>query len=256
MMIKSFAVFACLLILMTFNAEARTIAQSGPEKVPLIESYTSEGCSSCVSAWIWLAKIEKERGLWSSFVPIDFHVEYWDYLGWNDRFSDKRFSERQSAYAALWGHSSIYTPELVANGREWRSWRSDALSSTFGPREERPGVLTVSEIKPAKYEVQFQSEKIFDRLTAHFALIVSDYASPVKRGENAGRRLEHHFMVVAYEEVPLKKGDNSMFQATTTLAFPDETKGAKQGIVVFITDNYGPAPLQAAGGYLPEKDPA
>jgi len=60
--------------------------------------------------------------LWKDFVPVAFHVDYWNNLGWTDVWSDARFSERQRAYAQHWRSENIYTPEFVLNGREWHNW--------------------------------------------------------------------------------------------------------------------------------------
>src|SRR5262249_30028289 len=88
---------------------------SGANQTALIELYTSEGCSSCPPAESWLSRLKHDSGLWKRFVPVAFHVDYWDRLGWRDRFSSKRWTERQSRYAALWTSESIYTPAVVVN---------------------------------------------------------------------------------------------------------------------------------------------
>src|ERR1043166_1377606 len=72
--------------------------QSSEQRTPLIELYTSEGCSSCPPAEAWLSKLKTEAGLWKDFVPVAFHVDYWDHLGWRDRFASAVFTERQRAY--------------------------------------------------------------------------------------------------------------------------------------------------------------
>jgi Protein of unknown function (DUF1223) len=92
--------------------------QSSQRQVSLLELYTSEGCSSCPPAEAWLSKLKNSQGLWDEFVPVAFHVDYWDNLGWKDRFSDEQYTERQKSYAQLWSASDIYTPEFVLNGKE------------------------------------------------------------------------------------------------------------------------------------------
>src|SRR5271154_5943526 len=133
----SMAIFACV----AANA-APVVFQSSERQTALVELYTSEGCSSCPPAESWLSSLKKESGLWSEFVPVAFHVEYWDYLGWRDKWSSKQFSNRQQNYAAVWGSDNIYTPEFVLNGEEWHNWfglrGSPGLSST------KTGILTVS----------------------------------------------------------------------------------------------------------------
>ena len=83
---------------------------SGPERIALIELYTSEGCSSCPPADRWLGALAGRQGLWKDFVPVEFHVNYWDSLGWKDRLSTPEFTAREYAYSSAWGAPNVYTP--------------------------------------------------------------------------------------------------------------------------------------------------
>src|SRR5690242_13991684 len=83
-------------------AEAETLSQqfrSGPAPVSLLELFTSEGCSSCPPAEKWLGDLREETGLWRDFVPVAFHVNYWDHLGWRDALASAAFTQREHAYA-------------------------------------------------------------------------------------------------------------------------------------------------------------
>src|SRR5258708_40149645 len=116
--------FFCLIFLspsFCLNAEPVTF-QSSETQTALLELYTSEGCSSCPPAETWLSRLKESPGLWKDFVPVAFHVDYWDRLGWRDPFADRGFSDRQSAYAELWHSENVYTPEFVLNGKDWRAW--------------------------------------------------------------------------------------------------------------------------------------
>src|SRR4051812_33062365 len=100
-----------LFITLPINAEPATITfQSGPEQTTLLELYTSEGCSSCPPAEKWLSHLKESPGLWKDFVPVAFHVDYWDRLGWRDLLADRGFSDRQLAYAESWHSENVYTP--------------------------------------------------------------------------------------------------------------------------------------------------
>ena len=99
-----------------------TTFESGETQSTLIELFTSEGCSSCPPAEKWLSALKSNQDLWKKIVPVAFHVDYWDRLGWRDRFAKREFTSRQQRYAAGWGGDSIYTPAFVVNGKEWRSW--------------------------------------------------------------------------------------------------------------------------------------
>src|SRR5262249_51627062 len=113
--VLSFAL--CLLV--AAIARADVAFRSGPARVALIELYTSEGCSSCPPAEKWLGELSHDPGLWTQFVPVAFHVNYWDHLGWRDALATKIFTAREYAYADAWGAASVYTPCFVRNGREW-----------------------------------------------------------------------------------------------------------------------------------------
>jgi len=76
--------------------------RSRESQTALLELYTSEGCSSCPPAEVGWSKLKTSAGLWLDFVPIAFHVDYWDDLGWPDPFATPTASKRQRAYAATW----------------------------------------------------------------------------------------------------------------------------------------------------------
>src|SRR5712691_12958707 len=115
------ALILCLVVIFVANLNAQNTSltfQSAREQTALIELYTSEGCSSCPSAETWLSRLKESPGLWKDFVPLAFHVDYWDYLGWRDPFAAKEWTARQYEYSANWKSESVYTPGFVVDGRE------------------------------------------------------------------------------------------------------------------------------------------
>src|SRR5947208_6595486 len=112
--------------------------ESAPQRTHLIELFTSQGCSSCPPAEAWLSKLKREPRLWQDFVPLAFHVDYWDRLGWRDPVAAKEWTARQYQYSANWKSESVYTPGFVLDGHEW-SGRSVPPPST-----DKPGVLKLS----------------------------------------------------------------------------------------------------------------
>src|SRR6266513_2772180 len=97
--------------------------QSDATQTSLLELYTSEGCSSCPPAEAWLSRLKESPKIWKNFVPVAFHVDYWDRLGWKDSFATAEWTKRQRLYAANWNAQSVYTPAFVLNGREWQNAR-------------------------------------------------------------------------------------------------------------------------------------
>lgn len=214
--------------------------ESGPKQVSLLELYTSEGCSSCPPADEWLSELESHPDLWQTLIPLAFHVDYWDRLGWPDRFADARFSSRQRDYAAHWGHRVVYTPGFVFNGAELRHWRRGL------PRlpTQTAGHL-VAEIDGDKITLRYDRG---DSAKAHVALLGFDLKTPVEAGENLGRTLVHDFVVLAYgESVMVQTKDGWQ----TEITFPAVAEPSdKMAIAAWISQVESPGPVQAVGGMI------
>jgi hypothetical protein len=234
--------------LSTDVAVAQVQFQSGPKQVSLLELYTSEGCSSCPPAESWLSRLKAAPGLWSDFVPLAFHVDYWDYLGWRDKWAARQFSDRQRAYAQCWGRDNIYTPGLVLDGKEWRSWSGRTAVPVNGGA--KPGVLKVTSEDTNHWQVGFAPVKPeATSYEVHVVLLVSGLVSDVKAGENTGRHLNHDFVVLTLLKRTLtRQQDNfrGMFTMDTELR-PNEGRLA---LAVWITQTGQMEPVQAAGGWL------
>src|ERR1051326_3572011 len=110
-------IFTVLQSVVTAEAD-ETVFVSGPTRTHLLELFTSEGCSSCPPAEAWLSRLKDNKQLWRDFVPIAFHVDYWDRLGWRDRFASPQWTQRQQILAARWNAGSVYTPAFVLDGSE------------------------------------------------------------------------------------------------------------------------------------------
>ena len=90
------------------------VLESKPTRTHLLELFTSQGCSSCVPAEAWFSSLKNNPRLWQDFVPIAFHVDYWDHLGWRDLFASKVWTERQADYSARWKSESVIRPLLFS----------------------------------------------------------------------------------------------------------------------------------------------
>jgi hypothetical protein len=232
---------------------APVVFQSSERQTSLLELYTSEGCSSCPPAEAWLSNLKASPGLWSDFVPVAFHVDYWNYLGWRDRCSNERFSDRQREYAKVWGSENIYTPEFVLNGKEWSHgfWNKGVPAAT----ELNAGLLKVSSEDDSHWRVAFTPEQNRKSVyEVHGALLVSGVSSGVKAGENAGRQLNHDFAAIAFTEVPLVSRSN-VLESVFVLDAEQNKSNGRLALAVWITPNGNTEPLQATGGWLtnPEK---
>src|SRR5207253_3855630 len=171
-----------------------TVFESGDTHSTLIELFTSEGCSSCPPAEKWLSGLKSNRDLWKKIVPIAFHVDYWDHLGWRDRFAKPEFTARQQRYAAAWGGDSVYTPGFAVNGKEWRS---RLMSGRVPVSSEKVGSLRVTVSNDGKVTSTFHPATIQPTtLGLSIAVLGNDLESDVKRGENSGRKLHHDFVAL------------------------------------------------------------
>ena len=243
---KLFLLAAALLSLTTTISKADTRFESGPAQVALVELYTSEGCSSCPPAEAWLSRQKENPQLWKQLVPVAFHVDYWDRLGWRDRFSSKKWTERQSRYAAFWRRDSVYTPAVVVNGREQRGW---STSNPASPNDTRVGRLSATTIDGKTFLLEFHPEKTgAGSYEAHLALLGSELATNVRAGENSGRNLKHDFVVLDLEEAEMKP-EGGTFHSRLTI--PSLAEAApRTAVAVWITPRGELAPLQATGGWL------
>jgi hypothetical protein len=249
MLPKNFYNLVLLLTAISATAQTNSVKfQSAPERTALLELYTSEGCSSCPPAEVWLSGLRDSPKLWKDFAPVAFHVDYWNSLGWKDKWSDAEFSERQRSYAQLWRAENIYTPEYVLNGREWRNW----FTGKKGPSGsgEKVGVLTVTSANTNRWLVNFAPEKLADaHYEIHAALLAGGIVSDVKAGENKGRRLDHDFVVVNLLQIGMTTS-NSMAHGKFILN-PARFRPEKTlALTVWVTRAGELEPLQTTGGWL------
>ena len=214
---------------------------SGPAQVHLIELYTSEGCSSCPSAEAWLGQLRAAPGLWRDFVPVAFHVNYWDRLGWPDRWASRQFTDRQYAYGDIWRVSTVYTPGFVLDGRDW----SERFERKLPAPGKNSGTLTV-EIAEGRGVVNYEpAAGAGESYEVHVALLGGGIVSQVKAGENRGETLNHEFVVLALDQHGLAQG-----RAEFALPVSAATGVARRALAVWVTRANELAPEQAAGGWL------
>jgi hypothetical protein len=211
--------------------------ESGDRRVRVLELYTSEGCSSCPPAEAWIAGLRDAPGLWRDFVPVVFHVAYWDRLGWRDRFASPQFTARQYAYADHGRSQGVYTPGFVLDGAEWRPQTRPPAASG-----ESASPLTVEYTDDGQCRVQFAATGDYE---VSGALLGGGIVSAIGAGENTGRTLHHEFVALRVESAPLVNG-------TAVLALPlaARSEATRQGLAVWVTRRGDQAPLQATGGWV------
>ena len=221
---------------------------SGTKQVSLLELYTSEGCSSCPPAEEWLNKLKASPDLWKDFVPVAFHVDYWNSLGWKDRWSSPEFSERQRAYAQLWRSENIYTPEFVLNGQEWRNWFG--LRGAPSVSGVDAGVLEINSTNDIRWNVSFApTGGTKGAYEIHAALLVGGISSEVKAGENRGRTLPHEFAAVELVQLGMTSS-NGVVHGKFLLNTARHSLEKILAVAAWVTRSGELTPVQATGGWL------
>jgi hypothetical protein len=242
--------FLVLILLATVARGAGPVQfASGSSRVELLELYTSEGCSSCPPADKWLGALRSDAGLWKTIVPIEFHVNYWDSLGWTDRLSSRQFTAREYAYAAAWGSQNVYTPCFVRNGMEWRPAWGDARDKA-GPAGELKVDVDPSGACSVSFNPAAQNPLVAG-YRVHVALLGGGIASRVTAGENRGATLRHEFVVLGLAEKDMEPGTGSVMKASLRLPDPSVRESTRRSLAAWITASADPTPLQATGGWLP-----
>ncbi len=213
---KNLALFAAALSslpLAVIAAGGSCSASAGAKMTTLVELYTSEGCSSCPPADQWLSKLKGQDDV----VALSFHVDYWDRLGWKDRFASPDYTQRQAHQQRSNGARFSYTPQVVVDGRDRPSWGGPL------PADARPAapVNLSLQREGAAYVAKVQATSgTPQRLAGYWALTENGHVTAVKAGENSGVTLKHDFVVREY--VPVSAWQ-AQADAATTLTFTPST---------------------------------
>lgn len=213
--------------------------ESGYKQVMLLEMYSSQGCSSCPPAEKWLNKFTEADNVWRDFIPVVYHVDYWDYLGWKDPYSSQQFSARQGTLKQQGLVRSIYTPGFTINGREWRGWFS---GKSLPNLTLDAGNLKVN-LAGQKLKASYSNFKPNHRLNV--AILGFDLTTQVTAGENRSRVLNQEFVVLDYQQM---FASDKQWSAPINLA---EFRDNKLGLAVWVTQGASLKPIQATGGKLP-----
>lgn len=209
-------------------------------RTPMVvaELFTSEGCSSCPPADALLAELTG-RG---DVIALAFHVDYWNYLGWSDPYSQTAFSERQRAYASVLD-GRVYTPELVVNGEvglvgsrrqqvettiEEASRRTSSVDVVLAVRSDGNAIIA-----------DYVLTNVPPNAVLHLAVVERSTSQNVSRGENRGRTLSHTNVVRVFETLPATSGSR-------TLSFPDGLSPSNTSVVAYVQESEVGAVLGAA----------
>jgi len=218
----------------------------------IIELYTSEGCSSCPPADKWLSQLRSKPNLFKQFIPMAFHVDYWNQLGWTDRFSNKANSQRQYIHKQEGNISQVYTPGIMINNKEWRGWFKGQRAWTI--TQNPIGILKVNHDQDSQQlTIHFSPELAINEqfIQLNIAILGMGLSNEIKTGENRGRELKHDFVVLNHEQQQVSIDPNNDKQQWQTSLADIPASGQQQSVlVVWLSANDSQDIIQATGGYL------
>jgi hypothetical protein len=176
-------------------------AQNNPV---VVELFTSQGCSSCPDADKNLTEIlQRAKKEGKQVYGLSFHVDYWNYIGWKDPYSSKEFTVRQRKYGEQMNLRSIYTPQMIVNGKKELvgSNRIESAKAIADENNQKPTYqisLHDIQIKDEILSFSYQLDKNPTDEIINFAIVEKDIENYVPRGENSGRKLHHDNVVRSF----------------------------------------------------------
>ena len=209
----------------------------------VVELFTSQGCAQCPPADALLTGLAEEGDV----VALAYHVDYWDYVGWEDTFGDEDFSDRQRAYAKSWGSSRIYTPQMVVNG---------AKGVVGSRRNEVHGALAGASL-PLQVEISRDGDMLkvaippdsgLDDAVVWLVSYLDRADVTIDKGENAGKSMVYTQVVTGRQALGMWE---SAVGADLKLPLPELLSEGSTGIAVIVQQerNGLPGPILGAATY-------
>jgi hypothetical protein len=201
----------------------------------VIELFTSEGCSSCPPADALLVELShKNPPSGTKLILMGEHVDYWNYIGWTDRFSSAAFSERQNNYAKHLHLASVYTPQMVIDGHLELVGNEEAgvyRDISKAAAEPKPAQVSLRWEPQRKLHVTVQAP-VGEKPKVLLAITEDGLSTAVGRGENGGRTLQHAAVVRQLKE--LGTVSNGQFETSSDVAIHPDWNPAKLKVVVLV----------------------
>ena len=202
----------------------------------ILELFTSQGCSSCPSADSLLGELAETR---DDVVALSFHVDYWNYIGWEDRFATAETTNRQRDYARALGIAYVYTPQLVVDGARHvvgsnRPAVKDAIAVSKAAKARRAPVALTSG-GPGRLTVEIgRSDGYYGDATIWLVSVDRQHSTTVDAGENRGRTLTNYNVVREFRPIGRWTGG-----AMTLDLGPDDLPNTGDGCAVLVQENRG-----------------
>lgn len=171
----------------------------------IVELFTSEGCSSCPAADAVLEQVKKDFD--SNVYILGFHVDYWNRLGWTDKYGSANYSKRQEQYLNALHTQSLYTPQVIINGykdvvgSEKKELYSD-IQKEINKKRTIDIKITAKKLNNNKLSISYNITQGLHQ-TLNIAIVQAEGYSDVRKGENAGKKLHHINIVRTFTSLPV-----------------------------------------------------
>ena len=217
------------LLSVTFNTENKDIVTENPV---VLELFTSQGCSSCPPADKLLKEVKSDN-----VIALSYHVDYWNYIGWKDPFSKESFTNKQRKYGTKFYSNSIYTPQLVVNGKEHfvgsNRLKLKSKIEAYSKVKSR-STISLSKVKNENGIVKFSYD--INNLQANenlrIVLVINERKTSIKRGENRNRELVNSNIVVSEQQFKINKSSGE-----GSILIPEIVNKNDELSVVLILEN-------------------
>ena len=201
----------------------------------VLELFTSQGCSSCPPADVLLDKAKRQHP--DEVFALSYHVDYWNYIGWEDPFSKSQFTKKQREYNTKFQYSSNYTPELVINGKEHlvgsNATKLNSKIKEYGTIKAS-NHITLGAIDREKQTVSFEYkiQGTLENKGLRAVLVLDEKITVVKRGENRNRTLKNSNIVIAEKYIPV-----DTFEGSTSIALSSKFQLEKDLKLIVLLEN-------------------
>lgn len=249
----------CILFSLTSHAEndAVVTAQSPENRVALLELYTSEGCSSCPPAEQWLSNLKKSGISNQQLIPLAFHVTYWDYIGWRDRFASDIYDQRQRGIARYNTQKTIYTPQFVLSGDDYRTYNqfNSDVHKIVSQNSVVDLKLSARKVDDMNIDVELYvdvTRSDVKDVALFITIYEDDLNSNVEDGENEGELLHHDYVVRQLYGPFIQSGSDARISLKQSVTIDKKWKPKDLHLVAFAQNPHTGEVMQAVRLMLAE----
>ena len=221
-------IISAIIVAAAFAIDRQTAKQA--TRPVLLELFTSQGCSSCPPADELLRRINNDPALRGKVIPLAYHVDYWDRLGWKDPFSARAWTQRQAEYIHSFELEGGYTPQIVINGYLQTNGSNRPVIYKAIEDESRRAAEGMIRLRSEGGDVIVNAQAPHENVEVIVVAFEDGATTKVERGENSGRTIENDSIVRKFMRVATIDGKKAFEQR---VALP---LGPRMGVAAFLQD--------------------